>query len=113
MQRARVRLSPRGRRLAALLGRPAGLRIRRSARPDGAGAASRDGRGDWVEAWLRIDSADATVLDLLALGAEVEVVQPAELRARVAETARRIADLNTAQPDDEHAAADHAPGGTT
>jgi predicted DNA-binding transcriptional regulator YafY len=66
-----------------------------------------------VEAWLRIDSADATVLDLLALGAEVEVVQPAELRARVAETARRIADLNTAQPDDEHAAADHAPGGTT
>ena len=51
-----------------------------------------------MEAWLRIDSADATMLDLLALGAEVEVVQPAELRARVAETARRIADLNAA-PD--------------
>ena len=28
-RRARVRLSPRGRRLAALLGRPAGIRIRR------------------------------------------------------------------------------------
>ncbi len=97
VQRARIRLSPRGRRLAALLGRPAGLRIRRSARPDGTGAASRDGRGDWVEAWVRIEPADATVLDLLALGAEVEVVQPADLRARVSETARRIADLNAAR----------------
>jgi predicted DNA-binding transcriptional regulator YafY len=96
-QRARIRLSPRGRRLAALLGRPAGLRIRRSAHPDGTGAGGRDGRGDWVEAWVRIDPADATVLDLLALGAEVEVVQPPELRALVAETARRIADLNAAR----------------
>ena len=43
---------------------------------------------------MRIEPADATVLDLLALGAEVEVVQPAELRARVAETAQRIADLH-------------------
>ncbi|HEY7013418.1 MAG TPA: WYL domain-containing protein [Streptosporangiaceae bacterium] len=97
MQRARIRLSPRGRRLAALLGRPAGLRIRRSARPDGTGAAGRDGRGDWVEAWVRIEPADATVLDLLALGAEVEVVQPPGLRARVADTARRIAELNAAR----------------
>src|SRR5580700_6771307 len=30
VQRARILLSPRGRRLAALLGRPAGIRIRRS-----------------------------------------------------------------------------------
>ena len=97
VQRARIRLSPRGRRLAALLGRPAGLRIRRSARPDGAaagGAGPSTDRKDWVEAWVRIEPADATVLDLLALGAEVEVVQPAELRARVAETAQRIADLH-------------------
>jgi len=87
VQRARVRLSPRGRRLAALLGRPAGIRIRRHARP----AA---GREDWVEAWVRIDSADAAVLDMLALGAEVEVVHPPDLRARIAETARQIADLH-------------------
>jgi predicted DNA-binding transcriptional regulator YafY len=87
VQRARVCLSPRGRRLAALLGRPAGLRIRRHARP----AA---GREDWVEAWVLIDSADAAVLDMLALGAEVEVVHPPELRARIAETARQIADLH-------------------
>jgi hypothetical protein len=31
---------------------------------------------------------------MLALGAEVEVVQPPELRARIADTARRIADLH-------------------
>jgi predicted DNA-binding transcriptional regulator YafY len=114
VQRARIRLSPRGRRLAALLGRPAGLRIRRSTRPDGDHAD----RGDWVEAWVRIESADATVLDLLALGAEAEVVQPAELRARVAETARRIADLNDEPPGHEdlpgHDDPDgHAPGGTS
>jgi hypothetical protein len=67
---------------------------------------------------VRIESADATVLDLLALGAEVEVVQPAELRARVAETARRIADLNDEPPGHEgppgHDDPDgHAPGGTS
>ena len=87
VQRARVRLSPRGRRLAALLGRPAGIRIRRGAQP----AAGRQG---WVEAWVRIESADAAVLEMLALGAEVEVVHPPELRAQIAETARRIANLH-------------------
>jgi len=103
VQRARIRLSPRGRRLAALLGRPAGLRMRRSPRPEGA-------PGDWAEAWVRVDSADATVLDMLALGAEAEVVHPADLRARVAETARQIADLHAGPPGRAgDAATDHAP----
>jgi predicted DNA-binding transcriptional regulator YafY len=84
--RARVRLSPRGRRLAALLGRPAGVRVRRNARPV-------SGREDWVEAWVRADSTVAAVLELLALGAEVEVIHPPELRAQLYETARRIAAL--------------------
>ncbi len=107
--RARIRLSPRGRRLAALLGRPAGLRIRRSSRPGRTQAGEEDrraapapghrDRADWIEAWVRIEPADATVLDLLALGPEVEVVQPAELRSRVAETARRIADRHTGAPE--------------
>jgi len=70
-RRARVRLSPRGRRLAALLGRPAGVRI---------------------------DSVDAAALDMLALGAEVEVIHPPELRAQVRRTARQIAGLH-ADPD--------------
>jgi hypothetical protein len=43
---------------------------------------------------VRIDSAGAAVLDMLALGAEVEVVHPPDLRARIAETARQIADLH-------------------
>src|SRR5262245_36847213 len=43
VRRARVRLSPRGRRLAALQGRPPGIHIRRRT----AAVADRDG---WVEA---------------------------------------------------------------
>lgn len=85
IQRARVRLSPRGRRLAVLLGRPADIRIRRSASPPPRGQAG------WSEAWIRIGPADAAVVDLLALGAEVEVIDPPGLRARVAATARQIA----------------------
>ena len=87
VQRARVRLSPRGRRLAALLGRPAGIRIRRS-------TPAVAGREDWVEAWVRIGSLDAAALDMLALGAEVEVIHPPELRTLVGRLARRIADLH-------------------
>jgi len=86
VRRARVRLSPRGRRLAALLGRPAGVRIRR-----GTPAA---GRAGWVEAWVRIGSLDAAALDMLALGAEAEVIHPLELRALVGQLARRIAELH-------------------
>lgn len=110
VQRARVRLSPRGRRLAALLGRPAGLRIRRSSQPVA-------GRGDWVEAWVRIDSADAAVLDILALGAEAEVVHPPELRARIVGVALRVADLHrgpaaaTAANSGEDHQSDRGPGG--
>ena len=84
--RARVRLSPRGRRLAALLGRPADVRVRRN-------AVAAPERPDWVEASVRIESVGAAVLDLLALGAEVEVLHPAALRAEVGETARRLASL--------------------
>jgi len=90
-RRARVRLSPRGRRLAALLGRPAGIRIRRH-------TPAVSGRDGWVEARVRIDSVDAAALDMLALGAEVEVIHPPELRAQVRRTARQIAGLH-ADPD--------------
>ena len=92
VQRARICLSPRGRRLAALTGRPAGLRIRRSTRPS-------TGRPDWTEAWIRIESAEATVLDLLALGPDAEVIDPPGLRAAVARAARQIAELNASPPD--------------
>ena len=91
VQRARLRLSPRGRRLAALLGRPSGIRVRRSPHLVA-------GREDWVEAWVRIDSPDVAVLDMLALGGEAEVLHPPELRAAIQEAATRIAALHEALP---------------
>jgi predicted DNA-binding transcriptional regulator YafY len=90
-QRARVRLSPRGRRLAALLGRPADIRVRRSPHMVA-------GRDDWVEAWVRIDSPGIAVLDMLALGADVEVLDPPELRVGVRDAATRIAALHADPP---------------
>ena len=91
-QRARVLLSPRGRRLAALLGRPPGVRDRRSPHA----VAGREG---WAEAWVRIDSPGIAVLDMLALGTEVEVLHPPELRAAVREAATRIAARHSGPAD--------------
>ena len=86
-RRATIWLSPRGRRLAVLLGRPAGVRIRKSAVP----APRRDG---WVQAWIPVESADETVTDMLALGAEAELVDPPELRGRIREAALQVARLH-------------------
>jgi predicted DNA-binding transcriptional regulator YafY len=87
--RARLWISPRGRRLAVLLGRPTGLRVRKSAAPD-------HGRPGWVQAWIPVESAETTVIDILALGAEAEVIDPPELRRRVRDTAERIVALHSA-----------------
>jgi WYL domain len=62
------------------------------------GATPADGRGDWAEAWVRIDSLEAAVLDLLALGPEVEVLHPPRLRAQLARAAGQIADLHRGPP---------------
>jgi len=93
-QRARIRLSPRGRRLAALLGRPPDIRVRRSPHVVA-------GREDWAEAWMRVDSADIAVLDVLALGPEVEVLHPPELRTAVREAAAGIAARHTGPEEDQ------------
>jgi len=93
-QRARIRLSPSGRQLAALLGRPPGIRVRRSPHVVA-------GREDWTEAWMRVDSADVAVLDVLALGTEVEVLHPRELRAAVREAAAGIAARHTGPGEDQ------------
>jgi predicted DNA-binding transcriptional regulator YafY len=88
--RARIWLSPHGRRLAILVGRPAGLKIRKT-----------PGRDGWIQAWIPVDSAEATVLDILALGGEAELIAPPELRAMVREAAARIARLHSAGKSDE------------
>jgi predicted DNA-binding transcriptional regulator YafY len=82
--RAQVLLSPRGRRLAVLLGRPVILRTRRA--PEGG-----PGRADWSVATVRSDSLAAAVLDVLALGPDAEVLGPPELRDQMGEAVRQLA----------------------
>ena len=48
-----------------------------------------------MEAWIRFGDVGTAVLDLLALGAEVEVVEPRELRGEMRRAARRITALHT------------------
>ncbi|MEP7024987.1 MAG: WYL domain-containing protein [Actinomycetota bacterium] len=91
-QRAQIRLSPRGRRLVVLLGRPVILRTRRS----GPEVPGRDG---WSTATVRVDSAESAVLDVLALGPDAEVMGPAELRAQVAQAVRQMARWYTGGTD--------------
>lgn len=83
-RRARVRVSVDASRRAALLGRPPSLRVRRAVEPDSAG---------WLDASFRLQSMESAVADVLALGAEIEVLEPATLRTAVAERARNIAEL--------------------
>jgi predicted DNA-binding transcriptional regulator YafY len=84
-RRARVRVSPEGRRLAAVLGRLQPLRLR---------AGTQDERG-WCEATFRLTSLDGARIDVLSLGPHVEVLEPDELRDGVLEwlrTATRLYD---------------------
>lgn len=89
-QRARIRLSPRGRQLAALSGRLEGLQIRRP------GRLPMAERAGWMEAWLPVSSPNSAVAEILALAGEVEVLEPTELRDLVGQTALQIAELHRA-----------------
>jgi biotin operon repressor len=93
VRRATVRVTPDGRRLAAVLGRLQPLRVRRSAAPDAAGR---------LEATFRIGAFEGAVLDLCSLGPDIEVLAPEDLRLAVATRLRAAAS--------QYAAAD-APGG--
>jgi predicted DNA-binding transcriptional regulator YafY len=53
-----------------------------------AGTAEADG---WVRAVVPIESVELAEREWLRLGADVEVLTPAELRCRIADTARRLA----------------------
>lgn len=94
--RAAVRISPEGRRRAAVLGRLQPIRLRRAAPPDDQG---------WVEATFRLGSLEATVADVLSLGAEIEVLTPLRLRDRVAAEATLVHGLyrDRTRPDDAFA----------
>jgi predicted DNA-binding transcriptional regulator YafY len=82
---AEVRLSPRGLELLALLGpRVAEVAARTARRPDRLG---------WVRCTLPIESMENGVRELMRLGEDVVVLGPADLRARLAATAGRVARL--------------------
>ena len=66
-----VRISPEGRRLAAILGCLQPLRVRRAVPPDGQG---------WLEASFRIGSEEVAAIEVLSLSPHVEVLSPARLR---------------------------------
>ena len=81
---ATIRLSPAGRERAAEMMSSAVI----SAVDATASAADDDG---WVTAVVPIESLIHAHQDFLRLGADVEVLEPAELRARLTETARSLA----------------------
>lgn len=83
--RARVLLSPAGQRGAALFG-PRGFRLV-------AGANGDPNRPTWVVASVRVDDRELAVRELLALGPEVEVLEPDDLRNEVAAAAAAMARL--------------------
>jgi predicted DNA-binding transcriptional regulator YafY len=85
--RVRVRIAPVALQIALVRGVPAGWRPR--PRPD-----EHDDRPDWIEGSFRYDSPDAVLRDLLALGADVEVLLPVELRVEMADLSRRVLRLH-------------------
>lgn len=87
LRRVRVRLAPSTLQVALLTGRPTGWRPRPDASPSSE-------RPDWVEGSFRFDSDEAALRELLALGPEVEVLLPVELRRTMAVVGRRITELH-------------------
>ena len=87
LRRVRVRLSPGALQVAAMLGKPDGWRPRPHAEP-------HPDRPNWIEGSFRFDSYDAAARELLALGVDVEVLLPVEMRRVMAEIGRRMAALH-------------------
>jgi predicted DNA-binding transcriptional regulator YafY len=81
-RRATVRISPEGRRRAALLGQLQPLRVDRAVPPD---------RHGWLQATFRLHSLEGAAVEVLSLGPQVKVLQPAQLREHVAELVHRTA----------------------
>lgn len=83
-RRAVVRVSPDGRRSAAVLGRLQPLRPRPTVEPDDRG---------WIEATFRLANPASAAADVLSLGPEIEVIGPPPFRDRVRDLAAATAAL--------------------
>jgi predicted DNA-binding transcriptional regulator YafY len=81
-RRALIEITPEGHHLAAVLRRLQPLRIRHTAPGVEQG---------WLRASFRLDTLDAAVIDVLSLGPHIRVLEPTELRDRVADAAHRTA----------------------
>lgn len=88
LRRVRVRIAPAALQRALALGRPEAWRPRPHAEPI-------IDRPDWIEGSFRFDSYEQAVPELLALGPEVEVLLPIEMRDAMAEAARAIVRRHT------------------
>jgi predicted DNA-binding transcriptional regulator YafY len=84
--RVTVRLSPAGMRALPFAVEPPALQQAHAV------AGEPDGQG-WVRTHLPVESLEVAYTVLLRLGPEVEVVDPPELRARMAEAANRLTEL--------------------
>jgi predicted DNA-binding transcriptional regulator YafY len=82
---ARLRISPRGATLLQELGSPIAQTVAEAARP-------RDAEG-WVSVSIPIERVDWAARDLIRFGAEIEVLEPAELRRHLAELAGALSRL--------------------
>jgi predicted DNA-binding transcriptional regulator YafY len=72
---ATIRLSPRGRALVGMLGPYVAEAVAKT-------AAAPDEHG-WIRCTIPLESGDLGIRELLRLGADVEVVSPATVRANV------------------------------
>jgi predicted DNA-binding transcriptional regulator YafY len=82
--KATIRLSPAGRDRAAVLYNAETIRALRA-------TASMPDQDGWVRAEVPIESIENAQSEFLRLGADVEIIEPAELRARISAVARELA----------------------
>ncbi|MEZ5409823.1 MAG: HTH domain-containing protein [Acidimicrobiales bacterium] len=87
LRRVRVRIAPAALQMALLTGRPDGWRPRPNADPP-------VDRPNWIEGSFRFHSYEGALRELVALGSEVEVMLPVELRQTMASIGNRIAELH-------------------
>jgi predicted DNA-binding transcriptional regulator YafY len=87
LRRVRVRIAPAALQMALLAGRPDGWRPRPNAEPPA-------DRPNWIEGSFRFDSYESALRELIALGSEIEVLLPDELRETMAQIGQRIANLH-------------------
>jgi predicted DNA-binding transcriptional regulator YafY len=88
--RALIRLSPRGvARARSLLSEPVAAAVTAAV----AAAVPAEATGGWITARVPVESTGNALAEFLRLGADVEILEPAELRQQAFQTARDLAAL--------------------